>query len=161
MEIRRAEEGDIPGIDSLLFQVLSIHAKIRPDIFIPGTKKYTDGQLSAILSDERTPVFVAEEDGRLLGHLFCQIREIRGNANLVARREFFLDDLCVDEAARGRGVGRALCEYAKEYARRCGCAFVTLNVWEGNDRARRFYEAMGFGVRETQMEFPLGEDAAR
>ena len=41
MFIRKAEEKDIPRILELLGQVLQIHADIRPDIFIPGTTKYT------------------------------------------------------------------------------------------------------------------------
>ena len=41
MKIRKAEKKDIPRILALLGQVLQIHAEIRPDIFIPGTTKYT------------------------------------------------------------------------------------------------------------------------
>ena len=41
MKIRKAEEKDIPRIMELLGQVLQIHAEIRPDVFIPGTTKYT------------------------------------------------------------------------------------------------------------------------
>ena len=41
MMIRDAKEKDIPRILELLKQVLQIHADIRPDIFIPGTTKYT------------------------------------------------------------------------------------------------------------------------
>lgn len=41
MNIRRAQEKDIPRLIELLEQVLQIHADIRPDIFIPGTTKYT------------------------------------------------------------------------------------------------------------------------
>ena len=49
MDIRRAEEKDIPRILELLGQVLQIHADIRPDIFIPGTTKYTAGELAELL----------------------------------------------------------------------------------------------------------------
>lgn len=45
MNIRRAEEKDIPRIIELLKQVLQIHADIRPDIFISGTTKYTTDEL--------------------------------------------------------------------------------------------------------------------
>ena len=41
MKIRKAEAKDIPRLLALLEQVLQIHAEIRPDIFIPGTTKYT------------------------------------------------------------------------------------------------------------------------
>jgi hypothetical protein len=41
MTIRLAQEKDIPKIIDLLQQVLEVHAKIRPDIFISGTTKYS------------------------------------------------------------------------------------------------------------------------
>ena len=40
-------------------------------------------------------------------------------------------------------------------ARRLGCSAVTLNVWEGNDAARRFYEKMGMTPRSATMELSL------
>ena len=46
MNIRRAQEKDIPRLIELLEQVLQIHADIRPDIFIPGTTKYTNEELA-------------------------------------------------------------------------------------------------------------------
>ena len=45
------------------------------------------------------------------------------------------DDICVDEHARGKHVGKALYEYVREYARFIGCNNITINVWEGNDAA--------------------------
>ena len=52
MTIRRAAEKDIPQVLALLSQVLELHAEIRPDIFIPGTTKYTTEELAAMLKDE-------------------------------------------------------------------------------------------------------------
>ena len=49
-------------------------------------------------------------------------------------------------------VGTALFSFVKDYARELGCHNITLNVWEGNDSARRFYDAMGFGIQKTLME---------
>lgn len=50
--IRKAEERDIPRIMELLGQVLQIHADIRPDIFIPGTTKYTADELKELLKNK-------------------------------------------------------------------------------------------------------------
>lgn len=38
MNIRRAEEKDIPQIEELLYQVHKVHSDKRPDLFIPGSK---------------------------------------------------------------------------------------------------------------------------
>lgn len=59
MNIRRAEEKDIPRIIELLKQVLQIHADIRPDIFISGTTKYTTDELVKMINDDKKPIYVA------------------------------------------------------------------------------------------------------
>ena len=63
MKIRRAEEKDIPRMMELLGQVLQIHAEIRPDIFIPGTTKYTVDELAALLKNEEKPIYDARRKG--------------------------------------------------------------------------------------------------
>ena len=67
--IRKAEERDMPGLMRLLSEVLELHARIRPDIFISGTTKYTPEELRSILRDENTPVFAAvDEAGEVAGY---------------------------------------------------------------------------------------------
>ena len=77
------------------------------------------------------------------------------STNMVPFDSLFIDDLCVDQNIRGKHVGQKLFEHVKEEAKKMGCYEVTLNVWEGNDTARRFYEKMGMVPKETQMEFIL------
>ena len=69
MKIRKAEEKDIPRLLALLGQVLQIHAEIRPDIFIPGTTKYTVYELTELMKQEDKPIYVAvnEEDVQARG----------------------------------------------------------------------------------------------
>lgn len=52
MTIRRAQVKDIPAIIKLLSEVLEIHASIRPDIFKPGTTKYTNDELAKLIKDD-------------------------------------------------------------------------------------------------------------
>ena len=159
--VRRATEKDIPRIMELLSQVLEVHAKIRPDIFIPGTTKYSEAEMAEMLKNEQSPVYAAVTEGdRMMGYAFCQIRKQPFSSTMVPFTSFFIDDLCVDEAYRGAGVGRMLVEHVKKEAAERGCYEITLNVWEGNDSARRFYESMGFGIKETQMEMILGQEDA-
>ena len=51
MNIRRATDADISEVLRLLSQVLEVHAAIRPDLFIPGTTKYSREELSEMFSD--------------------------------------------------------------------------------------------------------------
>ncbi len=152
MNIRRAEPKDMEAVLSLLSQVLEVHAVIRPDLFVSGTRKYTEAELEEIFRDDQRPVFVAEEEGQVLGYCFCIISNTEHSNNLRDSRSLYIDDLCVDEKARHRHVGRALNDYVISYARSIGCYDITLNVWEGNDAARSFYERMGYMPRKTVME---------
>ena len=113
MNVRRAEKKDLEAVKNLLSQVLEVHAGIRPDLFISGTRKYTDEEILAIFADPETPVFVAEEEGSVLGYCFCAAQTPKSHVFREAK-ELYIDDLCVDEKARGKGVGRTLYEYAEK-----------------------------------------------
>ena len=52
-------------------------------------------------------------------------------------------------------------EAVKKEAVRLGCYEVTLNVWEGNDSAKAFYEKMGLKPKETQMEYIIKDQGDR
>lgn len=153
--IRLAKNRDIPQIQTLLSQVGEVHHQIRPDIFRPGALKYTASELQTILADPLRPVFVAEVDDQILGYAFCIHRDYDGTGVSTCRKEIYVDDVCVEEAHRGQGIATALMRQVYTYARERGCEFVTLNVWAGNDTARKFYESMGMTPRNTNMEIKL------
>lgn len=156
MHIRKAEEKDILKIMELLGQVLQIHADIRPDIFIPGTTKYTEEELKAILKEEEKSIYVAvNEEDVCIGYAFCQLQEQHFSNNMVPFKSLFIDDLCVDQQIRGQHIGENLFEYVKSEARKLNCYEVTLNVWTGNTSAEKFYEKMGMRTKERQMEYIL------
>ncbi len=156
MNIRRANEKDIPRLIELLGQVLQIHADIRPDIFIAGTTKYTNEELLEMIKDDTNPIYVAaDENDVCMGYAFCRLREQPFSNNMVPFTSLFIDDLCVDASARGQHIGEALFEYVKSEAKRLGCYEVTLNVWTGNTSAEKFYEKMGLKTKERQMEYIL------
>jgi ribosomal protein S18 acetylase RimI-like enzyme len=151
--IRRAEERDIPKIMELLVQVDMVHHNGRPDIFKGPVTKYTPEELAEILADDARPVFVCEGgDGTVLGHAFCALKQVVGHKLLQDNRTLYVDDICVDEAARGQGVGKALYTYVRAFAKEQKCDSVTLNVWACNPTAMSFYEAMGMKPQKTGME---------
>ena len=152
MEIRFANEKDLAGINCLLHQVLEVHHKGRPELFYSGVKKYTDEEVLEILKNDQTPVFVAVEEEKVLGYAFCIFTEVKGSHILKDVKTLYLDDLCVDEASRGKHVGKALYEKVLSFAKESGCYNVTLNVWSCNESAMRFYEKMGLKPQKTVLE---------
>ena len=114
--VRKANRNDVGRIIELLHQVNMVHHVIRPDLFKPYTTKYSARELEALLGDESKPVFVFD-DGEVRGHAFCQVTEVKGHQLLEDVKTLYIDDICVDEASRGRHVGRALYEYVRELER--------------------------------------------
>ena len=155
MEIRLANNTDIPGMIELLKQVGEVHHQIRPDLFRSGAQKYSETDLAELLRDESRPIFVGVEEDRMLGYCFCVLEETRDHPVLMDEKTLYIDDLCVDENCRGRHVGKALYDHVCSYARQQGCRTVTLNVWCGNDSAMAFYEKRGLKPRKIYMETTL------
>ena len=153
MEIRRAKEQDMDGINKLLLQVCLVHHKGRPDLFKYGAKKYTDDQLKAIIRDDSRPIFTAvSEDGNVLGYAFCVFQQLIGDNILTDIKTLYIDDLCVDETLRGKHIGSQLYNYVLSYAKKAGCYNVTLNVWSCNESAMKFYQACGLKPQKVGME---------
>jgi ribosomal protein S18 acetylase RimI-like enzyme len=160
MDIQLANQTHIPGLIRLLKQVGQVHHDIRPDIFPVGTQKYDEAQLASLLENGNRPIFVALEDNCVLGYCFCQMEDIPQTLSSVPRKELYIDDLCVDENCRGKGIATTLYRHVTDYARGQAVTHITLNVWCGNDQALRFYEKMGMQPRKIVMEqicLPLGE----
>ncbi|MBP2621945.1 N-acetyltransferase family protein [Streptococcus panodentis] len=152
MPIRKANPADIPVLSQFLQQILLVHHQARPDIFKSQGSKYSPQELEKLLSQENTPIFVYEDEkGQLLGHLFCTIKE-PDSPVLNPIRTLFIEDLCVDEKARGQRIGEQLYGFAEDFARQIGCHNLTLNVWNDNAGALRFYERQGLRPQETVME---------
>ena len=150
--VRPATPADIPALMALLIQVNLVHHNGRPDLFKGPTTKYTEAELAALLADPATPVFVGVDDaGRVLGHGFCVLQHSGGRL-MEEHDTLYIDDICVDEAARGLGVGRALYDHILGFARAAGCYNVTLNVWTCNPGAMKFYEKLGMKPYKVGME---------
>jgi ribosomal protein S18 acetylase RimI-like enzyme len=150
--VRRAQERDIPAIMELLKQVNRVHFDGRPDLFKLATK-YTPEELREILKNEETPVFVCvDPEDRVLGHGFCILQRPENTKLLHDILTLYIDDICVDEAARGQHVGAAIYEHILEYACELGCYNVTLNVWSCNPDAMKFYEKLGLVPYKVGME---------
>ena len=91
-----------------------------------------------LLADPNTDFLLAGEPAAAV----CQLRY--RYAVWTASEDCCLEDIFVEEEARGSGVGRALVEAAFARARERGCARMELDVNEANAAALSLYESMGF-----------------
>ena len=78
MEIRFARGEDVPGIIKLLRQVGRVHHEGRPDLFRVNAQKYGPSQVLDMLGKQ--PIFVAVEDGVVLGYGFCVFEQFQDHS---------------------------------------------------------------------------------
>lgn len=102
-------------------------------------------QLEAIVADADSVLFVARLDGRIVGSLTLAMYRIP--TGLKA----WIEDVVVDESARGHGVGESLSKAAIEAARQRGAKDVNLTSRPSREAANRLYERIGFEARETNV----------
>ena len=152
MDFRRAQQKDIPQIHELLRQVNLVHYLGRPDLF-KKSNKYTDDELKEIIEDDKRPIFAAVDgDDRMVAYCFC-VHQQHINDNLLTDvKTLYIDDLCVDENARGQHIGRDLYDHVLGWAKKEGYYNITLNVWTCNESAKKFYESIGMTPYKIGME---------
>jgi len=105
----------------------------------------TREQLAELVDGPDTVLFVARVDGRIMGSLTLAFYRIP--TGLKA----WIEDVVVDDDARGRGVGAALNEAALAAARRRGAKDVSLTSRPSREAANRLYQRIGFERRETNV----------
>ena len=103
--IRPATAG--PALAARFPQMPARHADSRPDSFRAGARKYTDAKIAALGADPEKSFRVwTDEGGPGRGYgLGRRCDEGGPGGPLCARRLLYLDDLCVEASARGRGGG--------------------------------------------------------
>lgn len=152
MNIRMAQEKDVNRMLELLKQVNLVHHEGRPDLFKVNTK-YSKEQLKNIINDVNTPILVAtNQDDVLMGYAFCIFKQHKNDSILTDIKTLYIDDLCVDENSRGQHIGKNLYNAVVSFAKNNNCYNLTLNVWNCNPNAMKFYEACGLVPQKITME---------
>jgi ribosomal protein S18 acetylase RimI-like enzyme len=105
----------------------------------------TPDELARIVADPATTLFVARDGDRIVGMLTLAAFRIP-----TAQRAF-IEDVVVDEAARGAGVAAALVQAALQHAAALGARTVDLTSRPDREAANRLYQRMGFEVRNTNV----------
>jgi ribosomal protein S18 acetylase RimI-like enzyme len=97
-------------------------------------------------------MFVAENDeGERVGFLHLQTV----NDFFTGHQNCHVSDLAVARGHDGKGIGQALLAYAERFAREHRYERLQLNVFPGNERARKFYEEAGYGMDSLKLVKPL------
>lgn len=130
-------------------QVQNLHAGWRPDVYRAGATVLTPDYFDELVRAGQ--VLVYEEEGSVAGVVIFRERQAGGPVKME-RKPLYIDSIAVDEAHRGRGIGRRLLDECKAIARKRGCCGLELQVNAANARAMKLYREYGFGEKSGNME---------
>lgn len=131
IEIKNYADAVLDALNDLLPQLSS------------SPEHLTEHELLEIIQSDTTRLLMAEEDDRYIGSLTLVVFKIPSGTR--AR----IEDLIVQETARGRGVGRSLVQKAIEMAEALGAEAVDLTTHPSREAANTLYKKLGFEIRET------------
>ncbi len=140
--IRSACEADADFVASLVPSLLQFGSPVWKDaeVLAPGFAAVLASAARA--QDPRSAVLIAESaDGTRLGFISLTVRE-----DVTGVERGHVADLSVIEEARRIGVGSALMKAGEAWARERGLPVLSLDVWATNERARAFYEKLGYSA---------------
>jgi ribosomal protein S18 acetylase RimI-like enzyme len=120
----------------------------------PGDIANADGRamLDAVAAgSDQNEVMIAERGGEVVGCL-----HVLATTDFFGLRHAHVSVLATTAAAEGTGVARALMAHAETWTVKRGLPLLTLNVFDRNARARRFYEQSGFEVEMVKYAKRIG-----
>ena len=125
-------------------ELLAAFNRLIPQLSSSSTPISTD-QLAEMIAAESTTIFVATKEQEIVGLLTLVVFRIPTGVRA------WIEDVVVDESARGHGVGEALNRAALDDARRRGAKTVDLTSRPSRAAANRLYQRLGFVARETNV----------
>jgi GNAT superfamily N-acetyltransferase len=155
--IRRAVLEDAGLLAEMNRHVHDLHVAHRPDIY---KEQRSPEDLTRIyeeqLGHESVRIFIAElPGGECAGYAIATVRQRAASTLLHAESLIFLNQLAVAPQATRRGVATALLNAVRDAGREAGCRRLITEVWDFNNEARAFYEAVGFLPTKHSLERPL------
>ena len=151
MKIRLYQGGDLDELKRMTvegFEGIAIDQNVERALGVVGPHDWRWRKARHVDEDiEANPdgVFVAEEDGKVLGYISTRIDREAGKGRIP--------NLAVDKAARGRGIGRQLIEHALDYFRREGMAFAMIETMVNNPVGQHLYPSCGFVEAGRQIHY--------
>jgi len=124
-------------------ELVAAFARLIPQL--SSSPSPSAAQLEALVGDDDTVLFLARLDGAIVGSLTLAFYRIPTGTKT------WIEDVVVDESARGHGIGESLTRCALDEARRRGSKDVALTSRPSREAANRLYGRLGFEQRETNV----------
>jgi ribosomal protein S18 acetylase RimI-like enzyme len=133
----------IEVVESVSSELVSAISSLLPQL--TSASPPSASELAAIVDSPATSLLIARDGDTVLGTLTLAVFRIPTGLRA------WIEDVIVDEAARGRGIGEALTLRAVELAGEAGARSVELTSRPTREAANRLYRRLGFEERETNV----------
>ncbi len=153
--IREMTGSDYEAVWKMEGQVHRLHSESRPDIFRKMDSPLTEQAFRKTLKNKNQIALLAEEDGTAAAYCIVTLRPPSENPMLIPRKAAWMEELCVREEYRRRGIGNLLFREACRRAKMLHAESMELMVWSFNKPAKRFYEQEGMAPKSETMEMKL------
>ena len=144
-----ATSSDRPAVNALAKQVHEMHVSWRPDIYEMVEELYSAERFAEAIHSRQ--LYVAKLNNIVAGYVLVKIRNYDW-PGVVRRKVMVVDEICVEKALRGHGIGTCMMEEVRALARAFGCTDLQLGVYPQNDDAVGFYQKCGFTIRSIDMQ---------
>ncbi|MBQ30552.1 MAG: GNAT family N-acetyltransferase [Acidimicrobiaceae bacterium] len=135
---------EISICDEVNDAVVAAFAELVPQLSRSSSPP-TAEELNKIVAHEASTILLASEGQTIVGSMTLVLFPIPTGIRA------WIEDVVVDESARGRGVGEALNRRALKIALNAGAQTVDLTSRPSRDAANRLYQRLGFVARETNV----------
>ena len=143
LTIRHGHREDAAEVARLWMQSAKEHTFHDPIYAtIPDAERIMRRFLADVASSGHSFLFVAEHDGRTVGFVSGELRA--SSPTFRPKTWAAVDDVFVEPDHRNLGVGRALLESVRRWAKERGVDGISLQVAAANERGRKFYKDLGF-----------------
>ena len=147
LELARSADRD--SVNAIAAQVHAMHVAWRPDIYAMVEELYSEDRfMDAIRNRE---LYVAKLSDTVVGYVLLKTRNYDW-PGVVKRKVMVVDEICVDEACRNRGIGTQMMAEVRALAKAFGYTDLQLGVYPQNDAAVAFYQKCGFTIRSIDMQ---------
>ena len=153
--IRDAHQSDLPVLAAATLRLQEAHVGAFPDVFRPFDLNDALRNMSDLVSRSDAFVRVAVEEDTVVGHAVFLIETKPETLFTYEQRVGQISQLEVEPDFRRQGYGRLLIADCEQIAASQGLSRVELSVWDFNDSAKAFYEAVGFREFSRKMSKSL------
>lgn len=153
--VRLATKKDIPYIDELRKELFLLHAAGRPEMFRQEFNTALREHTNDWLDEDDRCIYLFEEDGAICGLASVHFTEKEASTYFIPHKFCTINEIIVDKSHRGKGIGKALVAQIREDALAKGFDRLELNMWEFNESALAFYEALGFKTYRRYMDMVI------